>query len=272
MAETNRDEQKCPRCHVLENKLWEASEALRLERIERGERDGFEDYDELLNRFATVCRDMDEGAEIRARINLLPMQTKMAETKARTEKIEAQIGLIEEQKKLAALKVEKQELENQGMRAMIQLYLTAVEAVKRIGAGQAVETDFEVLADLKQIGVKIPPKIKRAAFLLKQTVRARKMRNEKGQFAPRNSFAKGHGAPPGNQNAKGHGAPVRNINAVKTGEFMQFEEDETPYERLRGGETELKVFGVEAGHLLMRASCELTEARERLKLSLSIGN
>ena len=113
MAETNGDVKECPRCHILENKLWEASEALRLERIDRGERDAFGDYDELLNRFATVYRDMDEGAEIRARINLLAMQTKMAEGKARTEKIEAQMGLIGEQEKLAALKVEKQELENQ---------------------------------------------------------------------------------------------------------------------------------------------------------------
>ena len=169
MAETNGDVKECPRCHILENKLWEASEALRLERIDRGERDAFGDYDELLNRFATVYRDMDEGAEIRARINLLAMQTKMAEGKARTEKIEAQMGLIGEQEKLAALKVEKQELENQEKRALIQLYQTAIEAVERLGAGQAVEADFEVIDNLKQIGVKIPPKIKSAAFLLKQT-------------------------------------------------------------------------------------------------------
>ena len=97
------------------------------------------------------------------------LRAKIAETKARTEKIEAQMGLIGEQEKLAALKVEKQELENQEKRAMIQLYLAAVEAVERIGAGQAVEADFEVIDNLKQIGVKIPPKIKSAAFLLKQT-------------------------------------------------------------------------------------------------------
>ena len=91
------------------------------------------------------------------------------------------------------------------------------------------------------------------------------MRNEKGQFAPGNSFAKGHGAPLRNQNAKGHGVPARNINAVKTGEFMQFEEGETPYERRRGGESELKVWCVNAGHLLMRVRREQTEARQRLK-------
>ena len=87
-----------------------------------------------------------------------------------------------------------------------------------------------------------------------------------GRFAKGNSFAKGHGAPLRNQNAKGHGAPARNTNAVKTGEFMQFEEGETPYERLRGGETELKVWCVNAGHLLMRARRKLTEERQRLKV------
>ena len=131
--------------------------------------DGFEDYDELLNRFATVYRDMDEGAEIRTWINLLPMQVKIAEGMARTEKIEAQMGLIETQKKLGKLKAEKQELENQEKWAMIQLYQTAQQAVERLAAGQAVEADFEVIGNLKQIGVKIPPKIKSAAFLLKQT-------------------------------------------------------------------------------------------------------
>ena len=90
------------------------------------------------------------------------------------------------------------------------------------------------------------------------------MRNKKGQFAPGNSFAKGHGAPKGNQNAKGSGALARNTNAVKTGAFMQFEEGETPYERLRGGESELKRWCINAGHLLMLARREQVEARERL--------
>ncbi len=97
-------------------------------------------------------------------------------------------------------------------------------------------------------------------------------RHKNGRFASGNSFAKGHGAPPGNQNAKGHGAPVRNTNAVKTGEFMQFEKGETPYERLRGDETELKVWCVNAGHLLMRARREQIEARQHLKaVSLNRG-
>ena len=86
-----------------------------------------------------------------------------------------------------------------------------------------------------------------------------------GRFGSGNTFARGHGAPRGNQNAKGHGAPARNINAVKTGEFMTFEQYETPYDRLRGGEIELKVWCVEAGHLYMRARRELIEARQRLK-------
>ena len=86
-----------------------------------------------------------------------------------------------------------------------------------------------------------------------------------GRFASGNTFARSHGAPRGNQNAKGHGAQARNTNAVKTGEFMQFEEGETPYERLRGGETELKVWCVNAGHLYMRVRRKLIEERQRLK-------
>ena len=85
-----------------------------------------------------------------------------------------------------------------------------------------------------------------------------------GRFASGNTFAKGHGAPRGNQNAKGHGAQARNTNAVKTGEFMQFEEGEMPYERLRGDETELKVWCVNAGHLYMRVRRKLNEERQRL--------
>ena len=79
------------------------------------------------------------------------------------------------------------------------------------------------------------------------------MRNEKGQFAPGNSFA------------KGHGAPARNTNAVKTGEYMTFEKYETPYDRLRGGESELKRWCIDAGHLYIRLRRELAEAKERLK-------
>ena len=97
------------------------------------------------------------------------MQGKIAETKARTGNIKAQRGLIEAQKKMVELKAEKLALENKEKRAMIQLYQTAQQAAERLVAGQAVEADFEVLDNLKQMGVKIPPKIKSAAFLLKQT-------------------------------------------------------------------------------------------------------
>ena len=90
-------------------------------------------------------------------------------------------------------------------------------------------------------------------------------RHKNGRFAKGNSFARGHGAPPGNQNARGRGAPARNINAVKTGEYMTFEEGETPYDRLRGGETELKIWCVNAGHLMMRANRQLTETRQQFK-------
>ena len=86
-----------------------------------------------------------------------------------------------------------------------------------------------------------------------------------GRFASGNTFAKGYGAPRGNQNSRGHGAPARNINAVKTGAFMQFEKGEMPYERLRGDETELKAWCVNAGHLYMRVRRELIEGRQQLK-------
>ena len=90
-------------------------------------------------------------------------------------------------------------------------------------------------------------------------------RLKNGRFGKGNSFARGHGTPLGNQNAKGSGAPARNINAVKTGEFMQFEEGETPYERLRGGENELKRWCLNAGHIYARMRREQTEARQQLK-------
>ena len=91
------------------------------------------------------------------------------------------------------------------------------------------------------------------------------MRNEKGQFAPGNSFAKGHGAPKGNQNAKGQGAPARNTNAVKTGRYMRFEEGETPYDRLRGGESEHRWRGVSFGYRYIRVRRKLAEVKEGWK-------
>lgn len=127
--------------------------------------------------------------------------------------------LTEAQTKTTELKAEKVALENEEKLAMVQLYQTAQQAVERFGTGQTVEADFEVIDHLKQIGVKIPPKIKGAA-LLKQTVRGWKMRNEKGQFTPGNSFA------------KGHGVPARNINAVKHGIYLGLESGEGPEYRL----------------------------------------
>ena len=87
-----------------------------------------------------------------------------------------------------------------------------------------------------------------------------KMRNEKGQFAPGNSFA------------KGHGAPARNTNAVKTGEYMTFEKYETPYDRLRGGESELKRWCIDAGHLLWRVRREYRQEKAQAKSEPTILN
>ena len=89
-------------------------------------------------------------------------------------------------------------------------------------------------------------------------------RLKNGRFASGNSFAKGHGAPKGNQNAKGHGARPRNTNAVKTGEFMHFEEDETYYDRVREGDSELKKFCIDSGHLLMLMRRGQAKARQEL--------
>ena len=46
---------------------------------------------------------------------------------------------------------------------------------------------------------------------------------------------------------------------------MTFEKYETPYDRLRGGESELKRWCIDAGHLYIRLRRELAEAKERLK-------
>ena len=90
-------------------------------------------------------------------------------------------------------------------------------------------------------------------------------RRKNGRFAKGNSFAKGHGAPPGNQNAKGHGAPARNTNAVKTGVYMRYEEGETPYDRLRGGESEIKRLCIDMGHILWRFRREYRQEKAQAK-------
>ena len=183
MAETNGDVKKCPRCHELENEvrqlknkawqaenqLWECSKILERERTERGERDAFGDYDEVVNRFASVYRDMDPGAEIRARINLLPARAKMAEVEARTESYKARKKLTEAQTKATELKAEKMALEIEREQVLIALCAKGIKALERLGNGQMMDADFEIIENLKQIGVKIPPKIKSAARLLKQT-------------------------------------------------------------------------------------------------------
>ena len=75
-----------------------------------------------------------------------------------------------------------------------------------------------------------------------------------------------YNAPVGNQNAKGHGGvPARNINAVETGEFLDFEEGEMPYDRLRGGESEIKRWCINAGHLLMLARREYRQEKAQAK-------
>ena len=63
------------------------------------------------------------------------------------------------------------------------------------------------------------------------------------------------------------GTPTR----LRRASLLQFEEGETPSERLRGGETELKVWCVEAGHLYMRVRRKLNEERQRLKVASITG-
>ena len=52
---------------------------------------------------------------------------------------------------------------------MIGLYRAATDAVGRLGTGQMIEADFVVLDNLKQIGVKIPKKLKSGEQIQKQT-------------------------------------------------------------------------------------------------------
>ena len=61
------------------------------------------------------------------------------------------------------------QLENAEREAMIELYAAAVDAVERLGTGNMVEADFEVLDSLKQIGVKIPKNLKVVKKIPKQT-------------------------------------------------------------------------------------------------------
>lgn len=63
----------------------------------------------------------------------------------------------------------------------------------------------------------------------------------------------------------GHRREISMRLRLKTSEYMSFGQYETPYDRLRGDETELKTWCVNAGRLMMRVRRELAEARQRLK-------
>ena len=65
-----------------------------------------------------------------------------------------------------------------------------------------VEADFEVIGELREIGLKFPAKLPAGKIQNKQTV-GRAMRDSNGQFGKGNTFAAGYGAPVGNQNARG---------------------------------------------------------------------
>ena len=106
----------------------------------------------------------------------MPLRAKLIEIEEKTENIKAQRGLIQgrtAQEKLNQLltqeKIKKMQLENAEREAMIELYAAAVDAVERLGTGNMVEADFEVLDSLKQIGVKIPKNLKVVKKIPKQT-------------------------------------------------------------------------------------------------------
>ena len=178
MAETNGDVKECLRCHILENQLWEASELLLQERAAREGIEIAADFDDTAMRLDTLYREREVKVkdEIEARLKLLPLRAKLIEIEEKTENIKAQRGLIQgrtAQAKLNQLltqeKIKKMQLENAEREAMIELYAAAVDAVERLGTGNMVEADFEVLDSLKQIGVKIPKNLKVVKKIPKQT-------------------------------------------------------------------------------------------------------
>ncbi len=178
MAETNGDVKECPRCHILENQVWEASELLLQERAAREGIEIAADFDDTAMRLDTLYREREVKVkdEIEARLKLLPLRAKLIEIEEKTENIKAQRGLIQgrtAQAKLNQLltqeKIKKMQLENAEREAMIELYAAAVDAVERLGTGNMVEADFEVLDSLKQIGVKIPKNLKVVKKIPKQT-------------------------------------------------------------------------------------------------------
>ena len=171
-------ETTCQNCEILKRKLREVSEILMEERADREGGDIASDFDGTAIRIDTLYREREVKTkdEISARIRLLPLRAKLAEIKARTENLKAQKGLIEgrtAQAKLNQLltqeKIKKAHLENEEREAMIELYRAGVDAVERLGTGQMIEADFEVLDNLKQMGVKIPKKLKSGEQIQKQT-------------------------------------------------------------------------------------------------------
>ena len=169
-------ETTCQNCEILKRKLRETSDILMGERVDRFASKAAGEFDDTALRVEELYRDGKPKDELLARIRLLPLRAKMKEIEERTENIKAQRGLIDARTEQTVLnqhltrqKIRKMELENEEREAMIELYRAAVDAVERLGTGQMVEADFEVLDSLKQIGVKIPKNLKIVKQLPKQT-------------------------------------------------------------------------------------------------------
>ena len=152
-------ETTCQNCEILKRKLREQSDILARERADRFASKASGDFDETALRLDTLYRErgVTETDEISARLKLLPVRAKLAEIEARTENLKAQKGLIEGRTVQAKLnqfltqeKIKKAQLENAEREAMIELYRAAVDAVERLGTGQMIEADFEVLDSLKK--------------------------------------------------------------------------------------------------------------------------
>ena len=178
IEDTMDRETECPNCAALKRQLREQSDILARERADRFASKASGDFDETALRLDTLYRErgVTETDEIAARTRLLPLRAKLVEVEARTENLKAQKGLIDARAEQTILnqhltrqKIRKMELENEEREAMIELYRAAVDAVERLGTGQMIEADFEVLESLKQIGVKIPKKLKSGGQIQKQT-------------------------------------------------------------------------------------------------------
>ncbi|MXZ00004.1 hypothetical protein F4Y93_04910 [Candidatus Poribacteria bacterium] len=170
----------CQNCEILKRKLREVSEILMQERADREGCDIAADFDNTSMRLDTLYRErgVTETDEISARLKLLPLRAKLKEIEARTANFKEQKALIGARTGQAVLnqhltrqKIRKMELENEEREAMIELYRAAVDVLERVGTGQMVEADFVVLDSLKQIGVKIPKKLKSGEQIQKQTNR-----------------------------------------------------------------------------------------------------